>query len=92
MKHVTPILLLIISSLAVNAQTQIRFYTTMGEFTVEMSDSLTPITSGNFVDLTEQGYYDGIIFHRVIDNFMIQGLALAVLDIQLKMSLTQQEL
>ena len=73
MKHVTPILLLIISSLAVNAQTQIRFYTTMGEFTVEMSDSLTPITSGNFLDLTEQGYYDGIIFHRVIDNFMIQG-------------------
>ncbi len=55
------------------AQTQIIFYTTMGEFTVEMSDSLTPITSGNFIDLTEQGYYDGIIFHRVIDNFMIQG-------------------
>ena len=73
MKHITLIISLIISSLAVNAQTQIRFYTTMGEFTIEMSDSLTPITSGNFVDLTEQGYYDGIIFHRVIDNFMIQG-------------------
>lgn len=73
MKNVTLILLLFISALAVNAQTQIRFYTTMGEFIVEMSDSLTPITSGNFIDLTEEGYYDGIIFHRVIDDFMVQG-------------------
>ncbi len=55
------------------AQTQIKFYTTMGDFIVEMSDSLTPITSGNFIDLTDQEYYDGVIFHRVIDNFMIQG-------------------
>jgi cyclophilin family peptidyl-prolyl cis-trans isomerase len=73
MKHFILITALFISSLASYAQTQIIFYTTMGEFTVEMSDSLTPITSGNFIDLTEQGYYDGVIFHRVIDNFMIQG-------------------
>lgn len=57
----------------VTAQTQIRFYTTMGEFTVEMYDSITPITSGNFIDLVDSGFYDGVIFHRVIDNFMIQG-------------------
>lgn len=55
------------------AQTQIKFYTTMGDFVVEMSDSLTPITSGNFIDLVDSGFYDGIIFHRVINNFMIQG-------------------
>lgn len=54
-------------------QTQITFYTTMGDFVVEMYDSITPITSGNFIDLVKQGYYDGIIFHRVIDNFMVQG-------------------
>jgi peptidylprolyl isomerase len=45
----------------------------MGNFDVEMSDTLTPITSGNFIDLVDSGYYDGVIFHRVIDNFMIQG-------------------
>ncbi|MEX2596617.1 MAG: peptidylprolyl isomerase [Salibacteraceae bacterium] len=60
-------------NLSITAQTQIKFYTTLGDFVVEMSDSLTPITSGNFISLTEEGYYDGIIFHRVIDDFMIQG-------------------
>jgi peptidylprolyl isomerase len=55
------------------AQNQITFYTSMGDFVVEMYDTITPITSGNFIDLVKQKYYDGIIFHRVIDNFMIQG-------------------
>lgn len=55
------------------AQTQITFFTTMGDFVVEMTDSLTPITSGNFISLTMQEYYDGVIFHRVIDNFVVQG-------------------
>lgn len=54
-------------------QTQLKVYTTMGTFTLEMSDSLTPITSGNFIDLADSGYYDGVIFHRVINGFMIQG-------------------
>lgn len=56
-----------------HAQTQITFYTTMGDFVVEMTDSLTPITSGNFISLTMQEFYDGVIFHRVIDDFVIQG-------------------
>ena len=55
------------------AQTQIIFYTSMGDIIVEMSDSLTPITSGNFVSLVDSGFYDGILFHRVIDSFVIQG-------------------
>ncbi len=57
----------------VKAQTQVVFYTNMGNFTVQMEDSLAPITSGNFLSLVKQQYYDGVIFHRVIDNFMIQG-------------------
>jgi len=65
--------LFLCTSLLATAQTQVRFFTTMGNFDVEMSDTLTPITSGNFIDLVDSGYYDGIIFHRIIDNFMIQG-------------------
>lgn len=55
------------------AQTQVTFYTTKGNFIVEMYDTITPITSGNFVSLTNAKFYDGVIFHRVINNFMIQG-------------------
>jgi len=62
---------LIITS--INAQTQVTFYTTKGDFVVEMEDVLAPITSTNFIDLVNQEFYDGIIFHRVINNFMIQG-------------------
>jgi len=57
----------------INAQTQVTFYTTKGDFVVEMEDVLAPITSTNFIDLVNQEFYDGIIFHRVINNFMIQG-------------------
>lgn len=55
------------------AQTKIIYYTSMGDFIVEMSDSLTPITSGNFISLVEDGFYDGLIFHRVIIDFVVQG-------------------
>ncbi|MDD1757677.1 MAG: peptidylprolyl isomerase [Methanotrichaceae archaeon] len=44
----------------------------MGNITIQLYDDM-PITAGNFKNLTERGYYDGIIFHRVIDGFMIQG-------------------
>ncbi len=47
--------------------------TTMGDFTLELYPSITPKTVENFVVHAKNGYYDGIIFHRVIDNFMIQG-------------------
>lgn len=55
------------------AQTDVIFYTTEGEFTVEIREDLVPITGGNFLGLVETEFYDGIIFHRVIDNFVIQG-------------------
>ena len=47
--------------------------TSMGTFKVELYGNATPKTVGNFVGLSEKGYFDGVIFHRVIDNFMIQG-------------------
>ena len=55
------------------AQTQVQWYTSLGEFTLEVREDLVPITGGNFIGLVESKFYDGIIFHRVIDNFIIQG-------------------
>ena len=46
--------------------------TTMGNITVAL-DPMMPITVGNFEILVQKGYYDGTIFHRVINGFMIQG-------------------
>jgi cyclophilin family peptidyl-prolyl cis-trans isomerase len=47
--------------------------TSMGTIEIEMFRSEAPKTVENFVKLAEKGYYNGIKFHRVIDNFMIQG-------------------
>jgi cyclophilin family peptidyl-prolyl cis-trans isomerase len=45
----------------------------MGNFTVETYDDLAPKTTENFLSLVKKNFYDGTIFHRVIDGFMIQG-------------------
>ena len=50
-----------------------RFETTMGNFTIELFETEVPKTVDNFVKLAEKNFYDGVIFHRVIDGFMIQG-------------------
>ena len=47
--------------------------TTEGDITLELFDEDAPKTVANFKQLAGQGFYDGLIFHRVIDNFMIQG-------------------
>ena len=49
------------------------FETSMGTFKVELVEDKAPVTAGNFIKLAEDGFYDGLIFHRVIDGFMIQG-------------------
>ncbi len=49
------------------------FETNMGIFECELFEDKAPKTVANFVGLAEKGYYDGVIFHRVIDNFVIQG-------------------
>jgi peptidyl-prolyl cis-trans isomerase A (cyclophilin A) len=49
------------------------FDTNHGSFVVELFEDTAPKTAGNFIELTEKGYYDGIIFHRIIDGFMLQG-------------------
>lgn len=49
------------------------FETSMGNFKVELFEDKAPITVKNFIALTNKGFYNGLIFHRVIDGFMIQG-------------------
>ena len=46
--------------------------TSLGNITVELFVDQMPITAGNFVKLAKSGFYDGLHFHRVIDNFMLQ--------------------
>ena len=53
--------------------TRIRFDTTMGTMVAELYDDKAPKTAGNFKKLVGEGFYNGIIFHRVIKDFMIQG-------------------
>ncbi len=50
-----------------------RFETSMGNFAIELFADKAPKTVKNFVDLANKGFYNGVIFHRVIDGFMIQG-------------------
>lgn len=64
---------LFIAAYAGIAQTEVTFFTTKGDFVVEIYDNIVPITGGNFLDLVDAKFYDGVIFHRVINNFMIQG-------------------
>ncbi len=73
MKKWTLSLLMLTLMTTIKAQTNVIFYTTEGDFMVEIHDDIVPITGGNFLDLVDAKFYDGIIFHRVIDNFIIQG-------------------
>jgi len=51
---------------------QVRLETTHGDIVIELYDDM-PITVGNFEKLVSKGFYDGVIFHRIIDGFMLQG-------------------
>lgn len=50
-----------------------KMTTSMGVVMIDLLEKLTPITVNNFVYLSKLGFYDGLIFHRVIENFMVQG-------------------
>ena len=50
-----------------------KFETSQGDFTVELFEDKAPITTKNFITLVNKGFYNGLIFHRVIPDFMIQG-------------------
>ncbi|MYE24743.1 MAG: peptidylprolyl isomerase [Gammaproteobacteria bacterium] len=52
---------------------QATITTEKGDIRVDLFPDHAPVTVANFVNLAARGYYDGLVFHRVIDNFMIQG-------------------
>lgn len=56
-----------------SAQTEVTYWTTKGSFKIMLTDTKTPITVDSFKARVIQKFYDGLIFHRVIAGFMIQG-------------------
>jgi len=53
--------------------TYVEMSTTLGEIQIELYTNDCPETTGNFLKLVDSGYYDGLHFHRIIKDFMIQG-------------------
>jgi peptidyl-prolyl cis-trans isomerase A (cyclophilin A) len=51
----------------------VRFETSMGSFTLELDAAKAPASVENFLSYVDEGFFDGLIFHRVIPGFMIQG-------------------
>jgi cyclophilin family peptidyl-prolyl cis-trans isomerase len=51
----------------------VRFETSLGDFTLELDADKAPVTVANFLAYVDEGFFDGLIFHRVIPGFMIQG-------------------
>ncbi|MFM1887653.1 MAG: hypothetical protein RL026_2810 [Pseudomonadota bacterium] len=51
----------------------VRFETTHGGFTLELDAEKAPLTVANFLQYVDDGFFDGLIFHRVIPGFMVQG-------------------
>jgi len=51
----------------------VRFETSLGGFTLELDADKAPITVENFLAYVDDGFFDGLIFHRVIPGFMVQG-------------------
>lgn len=66
-------ILLFLANSAQAQRTEVTFYTTNGNFKVLLYDSLTTVTVDSFLARVGRKFYDGLIFHRVIQNFMIQG-------------------
>lgn len=61
------------SALAAGETRTITIETSLGSMVLELEADLSPIAVGNFVALAECGYYDGVVFHRVLPGFVIQG-------------------
>ena len=61
------------AALAADDVRNVTIKTDKGDIVIEIKGSLSPIATGNFVALADCGYYDGVVFHRVVPGFVIQG-------------------
>lgn len=66
------IIVVVVATMMPEKTTKVLLKTNKGDIIIELYSDM-PITAGNFQKLVEQGFYNGVIFHRVIDGFMIQG-------------------
>ena len=73
MKKIIWLVLICFSTLLFASDKGVVFETTKGKIVFELYPDIAPKAVENFTGLVKKGYYDGIIFHRVIKNFMIQG-------------------
>ena len=71
MKQVLMAVLLVLAT-GLSALQFAQWQTSMGDFTCKLYDDIVPITAGNFVDLANSGFYNDLIFHRVVQGFVIQ--------------------
>lgn len=55
------------------ANRKATFETNKGTIVAQLDEADAPITTGNFIELAEKGFYDGLTFHRYVENFVIQG-------------------
>ncbi len=67
----------------------VKFTTNFGDFTLELNAEKAPVTVANFLQYVESGFYENVIFHRVIDGFMIQG---GGFDLNMKQKATEAEI
>ena len=67
----------------------VKLTTNFGDITLELNADKAPITVANFLQYVESGFYDGVIFHRVIDGFMVQG---GGFDADMKQKITKDEI
>lgn len=78
MKNILPIICIILLVLAIGGckmseeKNTVLMKTTVGDIKIKLHEDM-PVTAGNFKKLVSEGFYNGVIFHRVIENFMIQG-------------------
>ena len=79
MKRILPLLSLLLTLTfalpgeAAGGNPQVKVETSLGSFVLELYPDKAPKTVANFLDYVNSGFYNGTIFHRVIDGFMIQG-------------------
>jgi len=73
LKKIILVLLISLSSVLFAADKTVVFETNKGDIVFRLFPEIAPKAVENFIGLTKKGYYDGIVFHRVIKDFMIQG-------------------